>query len=103
MAGLEWGPEEAARLEAIREELAQVSTATANHMLLQMGWRNTYMLGLLPLQELGLNRRLVGRARTVRYLTRRGPETPPPDDAARAAARTRRRNSPEIVLIESLE
>ena len=103
MSGLNWGPSEASRLETIREALAQVSTATAHHMLQHLGWRNTYMQGLLPLQEIGLGRRLVGRARTVRYLMRRAPEHPLVDEEARAAARTRRRSSPEIVLIESLE
>jgi regulator of RNase E activity RraA len=103
MAGLNWGAAEASRLAAIRDDLAQVSTATAYHMLYQKGWRNTYMQGLPPLQELGLGKRLVGRARTVRYLARRGPDAPPADEAARAAGRERRRTSPEIVLIEALE
>ena len=95
MTGFSWGREEAGRLDAIREDLAQVSTATAFHMLLQMGWRNTYMQGVLPLQPLGLGQRLVGRARTCRYLMRRG--------AAGAPNLEARRSSPEIVLIESLE
>ncbi len=95
MTGFSWGREEAGRLDAIREDLAQVSTATAFHMLMQMGWRNTYMRGVLPLQPLGLGQRLVGRARTCRYLMRRGPEGPHDPDA--------RRRSPEIVLIESIE
>jgi regulator of RNase E activity RraA len=100
---LTWGPDEASRLAAIREELAQVSTATAYHMLLQLGWRNTFMQGLLPIQELGLGRRVVGRARTLRFLMRRGPDVFPKDETARAAAREARRTSPEVVLIESLE
>lgn len=95
MSGLVWGPIEAARLTAIRDDLAKVSTATACHMLISLGWRNAYMRGLLPLQELGLGTRIVGRARTCRYLMRRGPEGPH-DPVAR-------RVSPEIVLIESLE
>jgi 5-oxopent-3-ene-1,2,5-tricarboxylate decarboxylase / 2-hydroxyhepta-2,4-diene-1,7-dioate isomerase len=103
MGGLNWGPAEAARLAAIRDDLAQVSTATAHHMLGLIGWRNTYLEGLLPLQKLGLERRLVGRARTVRYLMRRAPETLPRDEEDRAARRQARRRSPEIVLIESLE
>lgn len=103
MALSKWNREAAARLAAIQDALAQVSTATAFHMLYQRGWRNTHMQGLRPLQELGLGRRLVGRARTVRYLVRRGPDLEPPDAAARATARDRRRDSPEIVLIESLE
>src|SRR5215218_294768 len=95
MSDLAWGPREEARLAAIRDDLASVSTATACHLLITLGWRNAYMHGLMPLQELGLGTRLVGRARTGRYLMRRGPESPP-DPVAR-------RVSPEIVLIESLE
>jgi regulator of RNase E activity RraA len=95
MTGFSWGREEAGRLDAIREDLAQVSTATAFHMLMQMGWRNTYMQGVLPLQPLGLGKRLVGRARTCRYLMRHGAPGQPDREA--------RRRSPEIVLIESLE
>lgn len=98
-----WGPEEAARLAAIRDDLAQVSTATAFHLLYQQGWRNTYMQGLLPLRELGTGKRLVGRARTLRYLMRRGPDVFPSDEASRAAVRERRRSSAEIALIEDLE
>lgn len=95
MAGLVWGQEEAARLAALRDDLAQVSTASACQMLVQQGWRNTYMQGLLPLESLGLGTRLVGRARTCRYLMRRGPEGQ--HDPAK------RRTSAEIVLIESIE
>lgn len=95
MSGLVWEPDDGQRFAAIRDDLAQVSTATACQLLISLGWRNTYMLGLHPLQPLGLGQRLVGRARTCRYLIRRGPEGPH-DPAAR-------RVSPEIVLIESLE
>jgi len=102
MSGMTWGTEEGGRLAAIRPALEQVSTATAFHILYMLGWRNSYMQGLRPLQELGLGRRLVGRARTCRYLMRRGPDLPPADEAAREAARARRRESPEIRLIESL-
>src|SRR5215216_5052712 len=94
MSNLAWGPSEGARLAAIRDDLASVSTATACQLLIALGWRNAYMRGLLPLQALGLGTRLVGRARTCRYLMRRGPEGPH-DPVAR-------RVSPEIVLIESL-
>jgi regulator of RNase E activity RraA len=95
MADFTWGPTEATRLTAIRDDLASVSTATACQLLIAVGWRNAYMRGLRPLRELGLGTRLVGRARTCRYLMRRGPEGPL-DPVAR-------RVSPEIVLIESLE
>ncbi|HEY8601932.1 MAG TPA: hypothetical protein VIL85_26125 [Thermomicrobiales bacterium] len=103
MAALHWTSEHEARLGAIRADLAQVSTATAFHLLQQRGWRNTYMKGLAPLLELGLGRRLVGRARTCQYLLRRGPEQVPTTDEEIAVARARRLASPEIVLIESLE
>lgn len=95
MPGLTWGPDETARLAAIRDDLALVSTASAFQLLLALGWRNTYMQGLLPVQPLGLGVRLVGRARTCRYLMRRGPDG--------AFNREARRKSAEIVLIESIE
>lgn len=95
MPGLVWGAEETARFEALRDNLAKVSTATACQLMISLGWRNGHMLGLRPIEKLGLGVRLVGRARTCRYLTRRGPEGPP-DPAAR-------RRSPEIVLIEAIE
>ena len=94
MSGLEWGPSEDARFAAIRNDLVKVSTASACQMLIDLGWRNAYMLGLRPLQPLGLGQRLVGRARTCRYLMRRGPEGG--HDPAK------RRISPEIVLIEEI-
>jgi regulator of RNase E activity RraA len=94
MSNLNWGAAEETRLAAIRDDLARVSTATACHLLVKLGWRNTYMQGLRPLQPLGLGQRLVGRARTCRYLMRRGPEGPP-DPVAR-------RRSAEIVLIEEI-
>src|SRR5688500_3470399 len=95
MPDLSWGPAEADRLAAIRDNLALVSTASAYQLLARHGWRNTYMRGLMPLQPLGLGQRLVGRARTCRYLMRRGPDGP-----SNPAAR---RVSPEIVLIETIE
>lgn len=95
MVDFNWGPGEDERLSAIRDDLATVSTATACQLLISLGWRNGYMLGLLPLRPLGLGVRLVGRARTCRYLTRRGPDGPP-DPALR-------RVSPEIVLIEAIQ
>jgi 5-oxopent-3-ene-1,2,5-tricarboxylate decarboxylase/2-hydroxyhepta-2,4-diene-1,7-dioate isomerase len=90
-----WTAEERERFEAIRGPLAEVSTASACQLMINQGWRNGYMLGLKPLQPLGRGVRLVGRARTCRYLMRRGPEGPH-DPVAR-------RVSPEIMLIESIE
>jgi len=94
MPDFAWGANEEERLAAIRDDLATVSTATACQLLVLLGWRNAYMQGLLPLQRLGVGHRLVGRARTCRYLMRRDPEGPP-DPVAR-------RRSAEIVLIESI-
>jgi regulator of RNase E activity RraA len=95
MAAFSWTDADRQRFEAIRDDLLQVSTASACQLLISEGWRNTYMVGLLPLQPLGLGKRLVGRARTCRYLIRRGPDAGP--DPAR------RRISPEIVSIEAIE
>ncbi|MCC6791118.1 MAG: hypothetical protein IT336_05510 [Thermomicrobiales bacterium] len=94
MADAIWTEADEARFAALRDELAKVSTATACQLMINRGWRNGYMLGLRPLQTFGLGVRLVGRARTCRYLTRRGPEGPH-DPAAR-------RVSPEITLIETI-
>jgi regulator of RNase E activity RraA len=82
------------RIDEIRENLQQVSTATACQLLDLLGWRNTYMRGILPLRELGDGERLVGRARTCRYLMRREPQGPHDPES--------RRRSAEIVTIESL-
>jgi len=90
-----WSGKERSRVKAIENDLALVSTASACQLMISMGWRNTFMLGLHPLQQLGLGNRIVGRARTCQYLMRRGPETGH-DPVAR-------RNSAEIQLIESIE
>ncbi len=95
MAGMTWGEAEASRLAAIRDDLAQVSTASAFQLLMQQGWRDTYMVGLTPIAPLGLGQRLVGRARTCRYMMRRAPQGAPNPEA--------RRRSAEIVLIEDLQ
>lgn len=100
---LDCGQSEAGRLAAIKEPLSRVSTATAFALCNQRGWRNTYMQGLLPIQLLGLGQRVVGRARTVQYLIRRGPELFPTDPEERERARQGRRTSPEIALIESID
>jgi regulator of RNase E activity RraA len=94
MATFTWTEEEDRRFRAIRDDLAMVSTASACQLLISDGWRNTYMVGLLPLRPLGLGTRLVGRARTCRYLIRREPPGGPNPEA--------RRVSPEIVAIESI-
>jgi regulator of RNase E activity RraA len=95
MTGFTWSEEDQRRFMAIRDDLLQVSTASACQLLISEGWRNAYMVGLLPIRPLGLGNRIVGRARTCRYLIRRGPDSGPDPE--------RRRHSPEIVLIESIE
>jgi len=95
MTGFTWTNEDDRRFLAIRDDLARVSTASACQLLISEGWRNTYMVGLLPLRPLGLGVRIVGRARTCRYLMRRGPGGGPDPEG--------RRRSPEIVAIESIE
>ncbi|MGI8643228.1 MAG: hypothetical protein ACR2LS_03825 [Thermomicrobiales bacterium] len=95
MPGFELGSDHQRRLDAIRDELAKVSTASACQMMVRLGWRNPYMLGLLPLDTLGRGKRLVGRARTCQYLMQRGTE------AANDPAQ--RSTSAEIQLIESID
>lgn len=95
MTAFTWTDDDNRRFLAIRETLAEVSTASACQLLIAQGWRDSYMVGLLPLRPAGLGKRLVGRARTCRYLIRRGPVAPHNIEA--------RRTSPEIVAIESLE
>jgi len=95
MTAFTWTDEDQRRYLAIRDDLAQVSTASACQLLISEGWRNTYMVGLRPLRPLGLGSRIVGRARTCRYLIRRSSDRRlDPDE---------RRRSPEIAAIESLE
>ncbi len=95
MTGFTWTDEDKRRLLAIKDDLSLVSTASACQLLIADGWRNTYMMGLLPLRPFGLGIRIVGRARTCRYLFRRAPGQGPDPEA--------RRISPEIVAIESIE
>jgi regulator of RNase E activity RraA len=95
MTEFTWDAGNQARFEAVKSSLAEVSTASACQMLISSGWRNTHMLGIRPLQQLGLGSRVVGRARTCRYLMRREPESPIDPEV--------RRKSPEIQLIESID
>jgi regulator of RNase E activity RraA len=95
MTGFTWTDDDQRRYRAIRDDLSGVSTASACQLLISEGWRNTYMRGLLPIRPLGLGKRIVGRARTCRYLIRRAPDRGPDPEA--------RRRSPEIVLIEAIE
>ena len=70
-----WTAEEPARFRARSGTTrAGQHRVSACQLLISQGWRNGYMLGLLAARPLGLGNRLVGRARTCRYLMRRGPE-----------------------------
>ena len=82
------------RFAAIKGDLAEVSTASATQLLIHQGWRNATMVGLRPLVAMPRGERIVGLARTCRYLMRREPEG--------LADPAKRRVSPEIVLIESI-
>jgi regulator of RNase E activity RraA len=76
MSEFTWTEDDTRRFAAIKDDLAGVSTASACQLLIGQGWRDAYMVGLLPLRQAGLGKRLVGRARTCRYLIRRGPVQP---------------------------
>lgn len=54
--------------EALREQLETLSTATLTHQLQMRGIRSTFLGGLAPLHP---GRRMVGRARTLRYVALR--------------------------------
>jgi regulator of RNase E activity RraA len=82
------------RFAAIKADLALVSTASATQLLIRQGWRNATMVGLRPLVSMPRGERIVGLARTCRYLMRREPEG--------LGDPEKRRRSPEIVLIESI-
>ena len=53
--------------EHILNTLKAVGTSTLTGQLLEAGYRNTYMVGVEPL-ALGLSHRMVGRARTLRFI-----------------------------------
>ena len=52
--------------EEIREQLAAVSTATLTHQLQIRGIHSTFLSGLRPTRP---ELRMIGRARTLRYVT----------------------------------
>ena len=54
--------------DELRAQLATISTATLAHQLQRRGIRSTFLSGLMPLQP---ERRMVGRARTLRYVALR--------------------------------
>ena len=54
--------------EELRSQLASLSTATLTHQLQQRGIRGSFLSGLTPLRP---EQRMVGRARTLRYVALR--------------------------------
>lgn len=54
--------------DELRSDLASVSTATLAHQLQQRGIRSSFLSGLTPLRP---QQRMVGRARTLRYVALR--------------------------------
>jgi regulator of RNase E activity RraA len=54
--------------ESLKSQLASVSTSTLTHRLQMRGINNAFFTGLTPLHR---NMRMVGRARTVRYVALR--------------------------------
>lgn len=54
--------------DELRQQLATVSTATLAHQLQQRGIRSSFLSGLAPLRP---QQRMVGRARTLRYVALR--------------------------------
>ena len=56
--------------EHILNTLKAVGTSTLTGQLLEVGYRNTYMIGVEPL-ALGPSHRMVGRARTIRFIPHR--------------------------------
>ncbi|MBG82607.1 MAG: ribonuclease activity regulator RraA [SAR202 cluster bacterium] len=54
--------------DSVLDALSELSTATACWTLYGMGIRNTYMKGLKPIAPLGLGKRVVGRAFTMRWI-----------------------------------
>ena len=73
MAGLVWGPEQQSRLDAIRDDLAQVSTASACQLLDAAGVAQHLHAGAVA----------AGTARPRQAARRAGADLPLPD-AARA-------------------
>ena len=54
--------------DELLEELKLVSVSTASHMLVEMGYRNAYMQGILPMCFPEGQDSAVGRAVTLRFI-----------------------------------
>jgi regulator of RNase E activity RraA len=82
--------------QTLKEKLAQMSTATACMNLYKMGIRNVFMQGLHPLAPLGMGKRLVGRAVTLRFLPLR-------EDIDAALTSEQRHVAPYRLAVESIK
>jgi regulator of RNase E activity RraA len=81
--------------QSLRDKLLQISTATACMNLYKMGIRNVFMQGLYPLAPLGIGKRLVGRAVTLRFLPLR-------EDVDAALTPEQRHTAPYRRAVESI-
>ncbi len=81
--------------QLLRDQLLQMSTATACMNLNRLGIRNVFMQGLYPLAPLGLGKRLLGRAVTLRFL-------PVREDLDAALTADQRHNAPYRLAVESM-
>ncbi len=82
--------------QALKEKLAQMSTATACMNLYKMGIHTVFMQGLHPLAPLGIGKRLVGRAVTLRFL-------PVREDVDAALTPEQRHTAPYRLAVESIK
>ncbi len=82
--------------QSLKEKFARMSTATACMNLYKMGIRNVFMQGLHPLAPLGIGKRLVGRALTLRFLPFR-------EDVDAALTPEQRHTAPYRRAVESIE
>lgn len=81
---------------ALKDKLSQISTATGCMNLYKLGIRNVFMQGLHPLASLGIGKRVVGRAVTLRFLPLR-------EDVDAALTPEQRHNAPYRRAVESIE
>jgi regulator of RNase E activity RraA len=81
---------------SLKDKLSQISTATRCMNLYKLGIRNVFMHGLHPLAPLGIGKRVVGRAVTLRFLPMR-------EDLDAALTPEQRHAAPYRLAVESIE
>ena len=80
----------------LEEALNSIATATLTHQLMQRGLRTTFFAGLKPLQP---GKRMVGRARTLRYVALREDVQPQYQSGVNAQKRIVESIEPGDVLV----